>query len=281
VGRGIVTVVSKSALPTWQVLRFQLQSNPGSTDFDIQAGVVSMSATPWASAELAASLELVESTARRHGYVAPRCSSAMPSQIDELERRLCFALPVDLRTFLLWHDPDLWSHFVNPGRSLVSDGNIMTTQGEMITPDHPQDRSMDIPRIEGPEDISGGQLVRDVFGVYANFFLSNMNELGRSTQWQNTHLVAFGSSGYFEPVIYCVDQTESPAGAIVSFTEDTEDRMWLADSLASWLARLAACDGQEYAFAPGSWKDLPDPTRSLYVREFRSHNPRSSFFGEA
>lgn len=233
---------------------------------------------PWSNAALEPTLSLVEAVARAHGYGSPRCPSNSAEQLTELEIRLGWQLPSDLRAFLLWHDPDLWSYFVNADRILVSDHPTITPRGEMITPDHPLDRSQDIPRIDRPMDIHGGLLVRDKFGAYVNFFLSNLQDLGRADEWQDACVIAFGTSGYFEPVIYCIDRTDSSAGAIVTFTEDTEDRMWLADSLSSWLARLVACDGCEYAFMPGDFKDMPRTLRALYVQEFRAHNPRSSFF---
>jgi hypothetical protein len=118
-------------------------------------------------------------------------------------------------------------------------------------------------------------------GVYFDCFASNRADLGRPESWIDGRVVVFGDSGYFEPLVYLVDATDSPAGAIVTFTQGDDDRMWLADTLAAWLARLAACDGVEYAFTPGAISNLKRSVRKQYVREFRERNPRSSFCDDA
>lgn len=238
-----------------------------------------MAAPDWTTSTLAAALDAVESTARRHGYASPRCPENSEAAVQETEARIGFAFPTDLRTFLLWHDPDLWSHFVNPDRALLSDANILTVTGEKITPDHSHDRSADCPFIDKLPSIDAGLLTPDLFGTDVEGFLENMAKLRRPESWRSTRLIAFGSSGYFEPLVYCLDATDSPAGAIITFVGgDSRDRMWLADSLAAWFARMVACDGSEYAFMPGSYEDLPPQVRSVYVREFRDHNPESTFF---
>jgi cell wall assembly regulator SMI1 len=230
---------------------------------------------------MAEALTNVERVARQHGYRSPRRPEATESDVKLVEERCGFEIPLDLRTFLLWHDPDLWSHFVNPEGTMTSDHPTITTSGEVISREHELDRLKDVPSIRECSGLYGGRATVADVGAYFGYFAANQAELGRPESWSTGRIVVFGDSGYFEPLVYLVDATDSPAGAIVTFTEGEDDRMWLADSLAAWLARLAACDGVEYAFTPGSISDLKRQVRKQYVREFREHNHRSSWFSDA
>jgi hypothetical protein len=97
-------------------------------------------------------------------------------------------------------------------------------------------------------------------------------------EWADTTVIEFASSGAGEPIFYAIDHPRLRGGSIVAIPKDEREPVWLADSLALWLANLAACDGVELAFAPDEAARLDPRVIDWRIREFRKRNPRSRIF---
>lgn len=232
----------------------------------------------WRDVSLRSALAKVEAVARKHGYASRRFPLFAQTLEDDL-KSLGGRVPSDLYLFLGWFDQALWSHFINRHQSWTSDlGNVIMPTGEPIVAGHPADGPADLIRIFPPSSLQVTKLEdASADHVFIGYFLDCFDVHKRPEAWRNTRVIVFGNTRFGEPLAYCTDPPEGRPGSIITFTREA-DRIWLADSLAEWLARLAAFDGIEYVFRPGDIGNLDPQLTAAFLSEFREHNPRSSLF---
>jgi hypothetical protein len=235
-------------------------------------------AVSWTGVSLNAALAHVEAVARRHGFSAPRFPfyrEQLHGVIDQLK-----PFPSVLDAFYCWFDPSRWSHFINPDQAFTSDlGNVILHTGEPIVAGHPADGPADLIRIFPPSQLKVTTLADAVpDAAFIGGFTDCFDVHKRPEAWRNTRIIIFGNTRYGEPLVYCIDPPEGRPGCIITFITEN-DRVWLADSLADWLSRLAACNGVEYAFVPDNLKELDAQLAQPFLESFRAHNPLSALFG--
>lgn len=222
---------------------------------------------PWTPAPtLDEAFQAVEAVARQHGYAPGRpLPLGSPANLSALDARCGAPVPDDLAAFLLWYDRRLWQHFVNSRAEGYDPENSRTVEIDL----YGIDTLDELRRISPPNDYNLNTHIEN---------LTHFGETARADAWKSADLLNFGSSAYGERLLYALSCPDFPRGCILTTTMDDPVVLWLADSLAQWLARLAACDGMEYAFVPGSIDDLAPAVRTAYTAEFHARNPKSSFF---
>ncbi|MBX3357678.1 MAG: hypothetical protein KF745_04540 [Phycisphaeraceae bacterium] len=219
--------------------------------------------TPWTGASLRRVLEQIEAVARAHGYSDARFSAY---SLDLERSPACFGVryPADLYAFLSWVDPNLWSRFVNPSQCMAA-----AEQGEVGAWIAAQ--PADSIRVRDPSALRIARMSGPWLGVGTEG--PGPDGPSEAITPAEVRLFEFADSSAGGSIMYCMDPTDVPAGGIVTFLPGVDGRVWLADTLAQWLARLAACDGTELAFDRGGSGRVSEGLRAQFREEFRLRNP--------
>jgi hypothetical protein len=238
--------------------------------------VVTNPAPPWTGASLARAIESLVAVSKRHGWREPHYRSyrdALIAIISDLPR----PFPSPLDAFLSWYDQNLWSWFVNPSRQRATVSTTPESWDIFFESSAPE--ALDDPiRIRPPSRLEFGTLAEASArhpAILAH--VQRLTEIDQSAGWTETRIIVFGDTHSGEPLVYLIAPPEGNPGSIFTFTREA-DRIWLADSLAEWLARLAAFDGVECVFRPGDIGNLNPQLTAAFLAEFRAHNPRSDLF---
>lgn len=235
--------------------------------------------TPWHDAiDLNRSWQRVMDVARDHGHRAPWRPSFSENEIAAREAQLGTRFPGELRTYLKLYDRGAWSWFVNPEQDRIGDvRKIVDINGKRITGDHPQNVMDDWCGIDSLDEVvpvtfgTAQDIARSTYeaAVRDGFFAPSLLT-SRAIRFDGTH---FGENMYF-----VVGPCQWSEGTLCVSIGDDPGLVWIADSIAHWLARLAAMDGFEPAAFPGGIGDVPKPLRLAYAREFNDRNPHCSWF---
>jgi hypothetical protein len=237
---------------------------------------------PWATWTFPDSLAKVEALARRRGHRAARFPM-FAHDLDEAARRLGGPehrqLPADLFGFLAWFDPSLWGRFLHddlprshpdPARAEESP---LGQWAEAASASHAID-------IRSPGRLQTYTLEEGARECKPlRVFIERRGATPQSAAWLQMRLIEFADvpslRGGGAIVCYCIDPPPADLrpGAIVVFVPGAADRVWLADSLAQWLTRLAACDGIDAILFPALADRLPPDLRTFVEEDTRSRNP--------
>ncbi|MFO0832340.1 MAG: hypothetical protein U0637_10950 [Phycisphaerales bacterium] len=202
---------------------------------------------PWTKGSLNAAAEKIESIARKNGHSAPRYA-AYALDVAQAGIQLGRPVPPELFAFLSRIDPAMWSRFVGvtPAPVAASDGNdpIASFAGESM---------VDVIAIRSPAELR----VVETPAVDP-----------RKPLWS----VAFADACNGMVVVYAAPD-DRPNGQVLAVVPGTAKHLWLADSLAQWLSRLAACEGADPALSPRGIDGIPAALREMYTAEFQQRNP--------
>lgn len=192
--------------------------------------------------------------------------------MNDLERSFKQPVPTDLRVVLEWYDPALWSWFVNPRQSRVSDSFVMTTTGKRITRDHPDDRVVD-PLWLDLENMTEHSVRTSEETHLRRVRQSVEQEKLRSAAWLDAEFIRIGSGEFFTAIYYTFSSPAWPRGSIVFGLDDSCHIYWVAHSLANWFARLTTCQGEDFGLGTDPERK-PTKMEMAFFREWAEHNPQ-------
>jgi hypothetical protein len=227
---------------------------------------------PWSSRSLSNAVDAVEAVARKHGFSARRFPHyAQPLAIAAGTNGRAF--PSELEAFYLWFDPSLWSRFL--GTPPAQDLAESTMTFETLTASGPPQAPVDTIRFREPSALRYVSLpppvASAVTSVELGFGVSSTVSLSAPVSTIDAIEIADTHDGQ---TIYFVQAGQGlGAGAVIMLALEWPYRVWLADSLAQWLARLAACGGCDPVIDRARWSDVPTKLRLIFEREFREKNP--------
>lgn len=202
--------------------------------------------TPWAKGSLNAAVEKIESIARSNGHSAPRYA-AYALDVAQASIHLGKPVPPELFAFLSWVDPEMWSRFV------------CVTPAASPTPD----------RQDAVTAFAGAAMV-DMIGIRSPSEL-RVVDLPADDPSDSAWSVAFADAYNGATVVYSLGGNR-PNGRVLAVVPGSTKPLWLADSLAQWLTRLAACNGVDPALSPKGVDGIPESLRSAYTTEFQERN---------
>lgn len=225
--------------------------------------------TSWTNASLNHAVQQAEAAARARGFNAMR----FPIYANELEAvhvRLGRQLPGDLFAFYAWFDHALWSTLISQGVDTAPNSLAWTDQSS----DGPAD---DWIRVRPPSQLT--PLTLEALASTrpsVAFFLDHLHELHRPQDWRSALVFEFADTCDGSPVLFCIEAPGEKPGCLITFRAANTDRVWLANSIAEWLARLAACAGCDPALDPRLFDRLDPASRAAFKAEQEQHNQPSS-----
>lgn len=231
---------------------------------------------PWVAATMEDGLRACDRVIASRGWTIEDAPVA-DERLTECEQRIGRSLPHDLKEFYRWWTPQKWRALVNPELSRKADhrpGGLMSMTGEMIEGDHPQNTIEDPIGIEPPDGISHFESP-PLEKLFFRYWPESIKDGHASREWLELSAFMFGWT-LFSDDLLCTTRTIAgcPTGSVVLTTQDETCVMICAHSLGEWLARLAACDGNEYFATPGDIDDLPRATRAMLRDDFERLNGR-------
>ncbi len=193
---------------------------------------------PWIGVSLRAALDQVTAIANAKGFVG-KGYGAYSLDIDQNTWRVQRAIPTDLHAFYLWFDPDLWNAFVS-----ARTGDTETTRDTIAI------RPPSLFRTRTPT----GELIQEPPEPTV--------DSPPLVPSREPMLVDFADSCSGHTFAYCLGTDVPPHGAICLIGGKHQTPVLVAQSLASWLARLAVCNGAEphidtttLDLAPAEWRE--------------------------
>ncbi|HEX8876161.1 MAG TPA: hypothetical protein VF777_05390 [Phycisphaerales bacterium] len=226
--------------------------------------------------DLDSQLAAIEAIAERNGFGGTRRPELSRDQVNDLEIQFQRPLPSDLRTVLEWYDPTLWSWFVNPERRKLSDRKIYGTGGGLITPGHPEDEINDWFGLD-PSAVAFHCVATSQESHLRRVRDNVLIENERSADWLDAEFIRIGWGTHFEAFYYTISSPAWPCGSVVVGIDDDCHLYWTATTLATWFARLVACDGNEYSFGIVS-DGSPNDLEMAFILEWNRENPSCSWW---
>ncbi len=228
---------------------------------------------PWQNATIKNAMEKMETATRAAGYKPPRMPT-FAAQANFGLPGLDRPFPFELSAFYDWIDVRQWSHLLNqsPANPKAGAESVATFGAfESMTPDAimflPPSAVRRVPLPEMADEAPGTVIA-----------IEQQTRIGNRAPTRDIGPIEIADTAVGAPIIYCLGRCEQPAGTIIVNLPGHPTPIWLADSLASWLVRLTLCNGIEPALTPEAISHIPEPTRSMYLEEFRKHNPTSTLF---
>lgn len=228
--------------------------------------------TPWSSRSMSAAASGVEALARRNGYRSPRLA-AYASELALAAGRRGKAFPSEVEALYMWFDPAMWAAALG-----ASGPESLESSWEEVAAAPASHRQ---PRIKfrRPDDLRTYQFGnRSPGSAVLDAFAEHRQRQGDADAWVATTLIEIADTAAGACVMYCPDPPDSVTPYLLTFVPGHSDRVWLADSIAGWLIRLALCDGHEPVLHPELLTAIPQEHRVAFLQEFALRNPGSSLF---
>lgn len=195
---------------------------------------------PWAGAKMNEAMDALHAAARRAGWGGMRLP-AWGAQITEMHAAAKVLVPLELVGFMGSLDPQAWRWVVNPQGMQRAAASL--------------EQSLNMSFFEAPAaDVAG----RDPITVRPPWDLRFVadDDGGELDAKKPSHrpraikAVHFADSASGHAIVYWVGGGERGIGSVwAEPAAGGSKAVWLGGSLASWVARLAACDGVDLALA--------------------------------